>query len=358
MELAFKPDFEAARRRWIAFWRGEPLDRPPVRVEIPKPGVRSVEKPPYTSGKDGRFEPVIDQLLAWAETHLFLGEAIPFYYLEFGPDHFSTLLGADLASNPASGDTTWAVPFVDDWDEAEIRFQREGLWWRRTVDFIHAIRERCDGKLLISAPTFVAGLDALAAIRGVERLLIDLIEVPEKVLAALEKVCAAYEVIAAAFRRELDVGTFGSINRHGMWSPGLVNVPQCDFSAMISPAMFREFEVPCLHRECDVLDQVEYHLDGPDAIRHLEALCGTEGIDIIQWVPGSGEAETQDWTWLYERIDALGKGQILWKDQETVKRMWRTFRSRRLFFCTRAESPEQAARFLDELAAVPVREKQ
>ena len=351
MELAYKADFEAARKRWRAFWVGDPLDRPPVRIEIQKPGVEPVEKPPYTSGKDGHFGPVIDQLLAWADTHLFLGEAIPFYYLEFGPDHFSTFLGADLHYNTASGDTTWAVPFVEDYESTDIRFRPESLWWRRTVDFIHAIRERCDGKLLIAAPTFVASLDALAAIRGVERLLFDLVEAPEQVHAALEAVTRAYEAIAEAIRRELDVATWGSINRHGMYCDGLINVPQCDFSAMIGPEMFRAFEAPCLARECAILDHAEYHLDGPDAIRHLEALCEIDGIDIIQWVPGTGN-EGRDWTWLYERIDALGKGQILGGGRERIKQRWRAFRSRRLFFTTGAESPDDAERFLDELSGV------
>jgi hypothetical protein len=113
--------------------------------------------------------------------------------------------------------------------------------------------------------------------------------------------------------------------------------------------MFDRFETPSLQRECAILDHVEYHLDGPGALHHLEALCAIDGIDVIQWVPGSGEAEEQDWTWLYERIDALGKGQILWKDQAAVKRIWRTFRSRKLFFSTRAESADDAERFLHEL---------
>ncbi len=60
MDLEFKPDFEETRQRWAAFWNGEKLDRPLVSIVIPKPGVEPVEKPPYTSGADGNFKPVID----------------------------------------------------------------------------------------------------------------------------------------------------------------------------------------------------------------------------------------------------------------------------------------------------------
>ena len=95
MELEFKRDFEDVGRRWEAFWKGENT-RPLIAAILPRQGVAPVEKPPYASGADGNFEPVIDQLLRWAETHEFLGEAIPFYYLEFAADHFAALLGADL----------------------------------------------------------------------------------------------------------------------------------------------------------------------------------------------------------------------------------------------------------------------
>ena len=243
MELEFKPDFSEAQKQWKAFWNGKNR-RPLVCVTLPKEGMEPVEKPPYTSGADGNFEPVIDQLLAWAASHIFIGEAIPFYYLEFGPDHFSALLGADLKFDSNSPGTSWCQPFIKDWDDAEIRFRRDSFWWKRTVDFAHALRKRCDGKLLIAAPTLVANLDALAAIRGAKELLLDLIMCPDKVQRALNAVCQAYEEILEALSDELGFDKFGSINRHGMYCAGKIDVLQCDFSCMISPAMFRSLYLP------------------------------------------------------------------------------------------------------------------
>ena len=349
MELEFKPDFTAVQARWDAFWRGERLARPMVSITAPKPGRQPAEKPPYTSGAEGDFQPVIDQLLAWADSCLFLGDALPFFYLEFGPDHFSSFLGADLKFHADSPGTSWAVPFVRDWDDAEIRFRPESFWWRRTVEFIRALRARCDGKLLLAAPTLVAGLDCLAAIRGVENLLLDLAACPEKIHAALKAVCRAYDKILAALASELDYARCGSINRHGMYCRGKIAVPQCDFSCMISPAMFAEFELPCLRHEAAALDAVEYHLDGPGALRHLPALCALEGLDVIQWVPGAGEADERDWSDLYRRIDALGKGQILSCSQEQFRAFAREFRSPQLFLKTSASSRDEALRYLDSL---------
>ncbi len=345
MQLEFKPDFEQARQRWAAYWAGE-SDRPLVASVVAKPDVTPVDAPPYTAGFAGDFEPVIDRILDWARTHEFLGEAIPFYYLEFGPDHFSSFLGADMRAHGDSGDTSWLAPFVDDWDEAVIEFQPDCYWWLRTVDFIRAIRARCDGKLLIAAPTLVAGLDCLAAIRGQEELAMDLIERPDAIQRALVKVRNAYEEIVAALKKELDYATWGSINRHGFYSLGRTNVPQCDFSCMISSEMFAEFELPCLAHETEQLDGSCYHLDGQDALHHLEALCSLPNLQAIQWQPGMGRGQQQDWTDLHRRIDKLGKGQYLGGNAARIEYMTRELKSRRLFFRTSLPKAELDALLL------------
>lgn len=342
MELEFKPDFGQARERWIAYWKGE-SDRPVVASVVPKAGVTPVDAPGYTSGFSGDPEPLVERILAYGRTHEFLGEAIPFYYLEFGPDHFSSFLGGDMERNDDSGATSWLVPFVEDWDAAEIRFQPQCYWWKRTRDFIRAFRAQLDGKMLIACPTLVAGLDCLAAIRGQEKLAIDLIEQPEAVQRALERVRKAYEEILDALAVELDYGTWGSINRHGFYSPGRTNVPQCDFSCMISEEMFQEFELPCLAHETTQLDHSCYHLDGPGAVRHLEALCSLPNLHAIQWVAGSGNGAQQDWMHLHKRIDELGKGQIFGGNAESIERLTREFKSKQLYFRTKLPKDELEA---------------
>jgi 5-methyltetrahydrofolate--homocysteine methyltransferase len=336
MELAYKPDLEAVADRWETFWRGESR-RPLISAVIPKAGKVPAEKPGYASGVDGNFTPVIEQLLRWAETHEFLAEAIPFYYLEFAADHFAALLGADLIfrDNEPGG---WAVPFVQDLDAAEIRFRTEGKWWRRTVEFAEALREQCDGAVMLAAPTLVGNLDALAAIHGAQNVLMAMVDRPAAVHRALRQISQAHEEVLRALADVLGYSRYGSINRHGMYSRGRINLPQCDFSCMISPAMFREFAVPYLREEMRRLDGVEYHLDGPGALRHLDALCAIDELDVVQWVAGSGPGEMEDWAWLYQRIDNLGKGQIRNGNARQLRQIQRESHSRKLFFCLSASS--------------------
>jgi len=220
-------------------------------------------------------------------------------------------------------------------DDAEITFRREGRWWKRTLECIDKFRERCDGKLLICGTHLQGSLDCLAAMVGTQNLLMDLSESPEQVHRALRQVDKALAEVRTALAEALDVPVRGSLNRFGMYSSGIIDVPQCDISCMISPQMFNDFERPSLTKEIAGLDASIYHLDGPNALQHTESLCAIEQLDMIQWMPGEGYYD-DDWSQLNAKIDALGKGQIFqayYKLAATdIERIWERYTSRKLFF--------------------------
>ena len=372
MKLDFKPDFAQAQQRWMDFWKGANT-RPMVSIILPKPGARISDAPPhlaglpraypwppdhnanrefadpprYLGGWDGNFQPVIDQLLRWADSHDFIGEAIPGYYLEFGSDSFAAYLGAEMLVDHERN-TSWSLPFVQDWDDTEIRFRRDSHWWQLTVAFMRAVRAQCDGKLLIVPPTLVANLDALAAIRGTENLMMDLAVCPDKVQRALDAVCRVHTEILQAYADELAFDVYGSLNIEATYTTGRHSRPQCDASCMISPKMFHEFVIPCLEREAQDQDAVVYHLDGPVALHQLQGLCGIKKLDMIAWMPGASN-DDKDWTDLYRTIDRLGKGHTRRASQAEIRTVWQTYQSRKLFFYTTAPSRMQAEDFIAEL---------
>ena len=341
ISMEFKKDFNEAKKRWDAFWKHENT-RPMIKIVTPKEGVAPAAPPPYLAGHDGIYEPAVDQMLAWGESCEFVGEAMPYYILEFGPDTFSAYLGADLDFEHVHTNTSWSVPFIKDWDDVEIKFRRDSVWWQRTVDFTGAIRARCDGKLLIAPPTLVANLDSLAAMRGVENLLTDMVDCPEKVIRALDCVCRAHSEILQAYSELFAFDTYGSVNVEGFYTSGRHSRPQCDMSCMINSEMFREFVIPALEREAADADAMVYHLDGPDAIRHVEALCEMESLDLISWVPGP-QNPNEDWAWLYNKIANYKKGYSRYiADHEELLRMCENPHARRLCLSTSASSKMEA----------------
>lgn len=333
MELACKQDIDATLARWARFWRGE-SDRPLFHAIEPKSGVTPIPKPRPYHCAFGEIDPLIDQALGWAETHDFLADSVPSFMITFAPDHFAALLGADIKSDRES-QSNWAEPCLDSLDDVDIAFRRDGHWWKRTVDCIERFRERCDGKLIITGTHFQGSLDCLVAMYGTQNVLMDMAIAPDKVHQALAQVDSALVAARAAMADALDVETWGSLNRFGMHSAGIIDVPQCDVSCMISTEMFNEFELPSLTREIESTDASIYHLDGPDALQHTESICSIDELDMIQWMPGEGYYD-DDWSELYSKIDRLGKGLIFQGHCKLtaadIEHKWETHTSRKLVF--------------------------
>jgi len=345
MELEFRKDFPEVKQRWADFWDGK-LACPLLQIEVPRPGCTPVSKH-YPVRPDRNEQTCIDQVLAWAETHEFLGDAVPWYTVEFAAAHFALLLGAELEYHDTYDETGWVKPFVTEWDETELQFQRDGHYWKRTVEILQAFRARCDGKLMVSAPVLSAGLDALAAVRGTQQLLMDLIECPNKILRAQEQVCLAYGEIVEELSLILGWDALGTTNWLGLYHPGRMNMLQCDFSTMISPDMFRRFELPFLQALAGFYNDFAYHLDGPEEIKHLEAIGSLRGLKAIQYVPVARDNEA-DIDTLYRRICSLGVG--VWRSAKLhdVKRYWKEYsRNRCIFGVIDVAGRDEARRLVD-----------
>ena len=130
-----------------------------------------------------------------------------------------------------------------------------------------------------------------------------------------------------------------------VWAPGRIAKLQCDFSAMISPVMFEEFALPYLREQCQRLDYSFYHLDGPQAIPHLDLLLDIPELDGIQWVPGQGNAaiDSPRWFPMYQKIQKRGKLLLLYGvNKRHIKRLVQYLSLEGLFIQTSCLHREEA----------------
>ena len=349
-DLEFRRDFDEVRQNWREFWAGT-LHRPILLAVPPKAGVEPITKPAWGAAFSRPYEEVVDQALRWAETHEFLGDAVPFFTPSLIIDLMPAFLGAEIISIKESwGTDTHATPLIGDLGSADIRFRRDSVWWERWVRLAECIKRKCAGRLIFgTAAPFYNNLDTLAALRGNVELMTDFYDNPDGVHRAMAQIMAAYGEITDEVYRILEIGTFGSVTGHGFYADGRAATPQCDFGFNIGKEHFDEFALPYLRQEFDHLDAVEYHLDGPGNIVHAESICGIEKVKVIQWVPGAGEGKTQDWTWLYEKINTLGKG--LWLhagSPEAAVALWEKYdNSGRMILHINAADRDAVARYLD-----------
>jgi hypothetical protein len=238
-------------------------------------------------------------------------DVLPSATTDLGPGSLALFLG----SQPGfAEDTVWYHPSIEAELEPEklppLRFDENNPWWKITADILRRCAEQARGKYLATCPDLIENMDALSSLRGGQTLCLDLIERPEWVE---QKIWEINDVWFAAYQRiydiiKLDDGS-SAYGAFYIWGPGKVAKVQCDASAMFSPKMFKQFVQPALTAQCEWLDRSLYHLDGTQAMVHLDALLEIAPLDAIEWTPQAG-IETgghKRWYDLYKRILSAGK---------------------------------------------------
>jgi len=149
--------------------------------------------------------------------------------------------------------------------------------------------QRFGGRILMVEPAMFGRLDVLAALRSTGQLLMDCMDSPELVhaaLAALEPIFWRYWDETRALLAPCNQGLYSS------WIGVLSNRPyatsQADFSVMLSPALFEEFALPGIRREAERIGRTAYHLDGPEQIKYLDMILAIPEVRAIQWPPYPG----------------------------------------------------------------------
>ncbi len=304
MKLAYKPDFEQAKEYWRAFWAHELLDRPCLAITAPKEGVEPAPPPPYLAGAEGDFEQAFAAYEAFAATHYFAGEAIPYFDISLGPDQFSACLGGKLEYGTG---TAWVNPFVEDLATFTFELKPDNPDWLKLQAFYEAGARYAEGKFLLGMQDLHSNFDTLAACYGPERTCLAAVDTPELVDKAMAEIRALYVPFC---ERIFEAGAMYERGFLG-WIPTYSETPfavtQCDYITLLSPEMARRWVIPALEEETAFLDHTIYHLDGPAALPHLENILALEHIDGIQWVPGAGNPPTYEWLDLLKRIQQAGK---------------------------------------------------
>lgn len=358
MLMLYKEDWEDVARRFEAWWEGEVIDRVALQVTAPKNGYhgRSYAREPHSEIPS--LEPLKDPKRRWTDIEYVIakndeyfrstfwgGEAFPCLWVNLGPDIFAAYLGCELSF---AEDTTWSRPFIDSWEPfPRIELDPENAWWRLTKEMTAAAVEAGKGKYFVGITDIHGGGDALAAMRGPDRLCIDLLESPDKIKRAMESLKPIWYTVFEELHEIVQRRMKGSSTWLNVWSPDRMYPLSCDFSCMISPDMFSEFFLPEIIDQANWLDHSIYHLDGPGAIPHLDLLLEMEKLHGIQWVPGAASESMLKWVPLLRRIQRAGKILHLSVISEEVEPLLRELSPEGLMLSTSCDSEEDARQLLE-----------
>lgn len=354
-ELKFKPDFTQTARRFAAWWNGEVLDRPPVTLSVKpsRPYRGPVSRHAAIRDRWLDVEFAVESAIADMERRDYVGDALPIFFSNIGPEITATLFGCELDFNE---DSSWSRPIVHDpgqWAEIAVRrpdFQN--IYWQTMERATRLALERCDGRYLVGLTDLHDSFDILAALRDPQNLCMDLLDCPELVRpAAMHAARVFVEAFDRNYRIVADAG-IGSTCWTPFYHAGPAYVPSCDFWCMISPELARDLVVPTKAIEMAGLERSIFHLDGPQALQHLDTTLALPGLTALQWIYGAGNGPARRWLNVYRRALAAGKSvQVIAENTEDALAVLDALGPRGVWLCVGGgfDTPATANAFLDEI---------
>ena len=299
--------WEYVRQRHEGWW--ERKNKTPLAgAAVQKEGVRV--QTPLTQANchdlSKKAEDIAREIEVYLASFEYYGDAYPYYNMAcFGPGVLAAMLGAELDNSTGR---VWFRPVeIKEISEMHFSFDPDNVWFCRIRDLYHACVKRLGGRGIVSMVDLGGILDILSTFRPGELLLYDLYDSPEEVLRLIKEAEAAWYRVYSELAAASECERYGYTDWTSILSSKPSYVTQCDFSYMIGPDMFKTFVHDTLKRDCDRLERVIYHLDGPGQLIHTDSLFGIEKLDCVQWVPGAGNPTCENYPDLYREIVGAGK---------------------------------------------------
>jgi 5-methyltetrahydrofolate--homocysteine methyltransferase len=313
--MLYKDDWDIVRKRYIAWWKREIVDRAIIVAYAPRKGstVKSQWNGWSLIKNLDRTDWVIDEFEKHCQAIFYGGDALPHLFLNLGPGITAAYMGCKVG---IAEETVWyhAPRDLSLDDILKIKFDpKKNEWWQITLRLANDILKRSPDKFLCGITDLNAEMNALGSLRNTQRLLMDCVDDADKVKRCADNIhkvwLKCYDELTALELKQQE-GTAFWMN---IWHPRRCTDVQCDFSAMIGPDMFKQFVLGHVHDTCTKVDGSIFHLDGVTEIPHLHMLLDLPELTGIQWVPGAGKENTGDPKWfpMYKQIQAAGKNLVL-----------------------------------------------
>ena len=314
--MKYKKDWDNVKNKWTDYWNRENKGRPLMYIVADRPELvnSKYQAELKSKGFEDKYlnaERIAERYRYYCETHEFMAESFPNVSVDLGPGSMAAYLGCDVKE---SGNSIWYEHFVEDWGNyKEIKFDPQAQWFKKHLDTYKKVRDIAGDDFYVGIPDIIENLDILSSMRGTQDIIFDMIDNPQEIKKRIKQIDDIYFEYYDRFYDTAQNNNGGSCYTvFQIWGEGKTAKLQCDFSALLSQDYFNEFVVPSLRAQAKKLDNVLYHLDGPDAIKHMPALMEIEEIDALQWTSGdyNPDGTFEQWYEIYDMAVLAGKG--LW----------------------------------------------
>jgi 5-methyltetrahydrofolate--homocysteine methyltransferase len=335
-----KEDIDDAKNRLEAWWDHEIIDRPVISYYYPRnrgsiAGLLDVFGFSWKLAKnpDG-IEHVITEFEQRIPNLTYGGESIPSFFPNYGAGIMAAIFGVIPKfqtqtvwfSRPTSPNDI--VALLED-----VKLNANNPWYSRLLHITEYAAKRSKNNYQVSMTDLGGILDILSSFLGPKEVILTMKRRPDIIdtcrAIILEKTLKVYDDLQNIISKYND-GCNAWLN---VWSKKRWYPIQCDFCAMLNPTWFKRFALPDIIAQATHMDYAIYHLDGPNALVHLDDLLTIPEMTGIQWVPGDGREPMghEKWFPVYKKIQAAGKNIVQTLTPSRVARMYHNFDPKGLF---------------------------
>jgi len=308
-ELKLKPDFDHAVEQFDRWWRCANDNRPAVTLSV-EPGPYRGPVKEHAAVRDAWLdaEYQVEKNIAELERRVFPADSFPAWMPNIGPELTSTPWGCQLEF---SDRTSWSVPVIDALEQWREMLQRQPDWQNPYWDTIERMTdlalEMNDDRYVVAIADLHGNMDILAGLREPQMLLMDLMDDPDLIARACDHCSRAYTEGFDRLYRKIAARGFGAATWVRFYHEGPAYVPSSDFWCMVNNQQARDIVLPVIQKAIQPLQRSLFHLDGPDALRHLDLLLELPELTGVQWVYGAGNGPASKWIEVYKRCLQAGK---------------------------------------------------
>ncbi|MHB1133855.1 MAG: uroporphyrinogen decarboxylase/cobalamine-independent methonine synthase family protein [Chloroflexota bacterium] len=283
--------------RMRAFWERAEVDRPLLGVDVRSmyPTEAMADLPVNQPLRPDDLKP--ERFLPWYERQHAANAGLPGSLLWSAAPLWNfpwleAIAGCEVMS---SGDTLWAeAPATDDFDLPSRQAPQNNPWLAKLLEFHVELVVQARGRYPVGLPLLRGPADLAAALRGTQRLALDLYD---DRAGAVDLLSQCTNLWLAAVRAQVMVippwhGGYG-LPLRGLWAPGPGAQAQNDAGFLFSPALYKEVMLPYDRQAAGLLPYSYMHLHSGQThiLDDLLAMSELRCIELTMDVGGPTVAE-------------------------------------------------------------------
>lgn len=276
------------------------------------------------------------------ENTYYAADSYPYVLPDLGYDPATAMLGLETQITETS---SWAVHQDKDLSEyTDFSFDENNALYRHMLEAIgYFVNDAKNLDYIVGMIPFNTLFDGVSSLIGPDRLCIEMIDNPDEVHRVSRAYFELFKTVYTVFENLTRTYQKGNTNWLGVYSDVPWYYISNDFIVMLSEEFFDEFIMETLLETVKFHPRTLFHLDGENAVRHLDALLKIDGLTGVQVQATPAKHCAEFWVPHLQKIQAAGKtAWIEARKKEDLKGLVKNLEPEGLFIKAWADTKAEA----------------